>query len=74
MGRPGIQTLPCLAHACVDVCSVMSDSLPPHGLYPTRLLCPWNFPGKHTGVGCYFLPQGIFLTRGSNPRLLCLLH
>ena len=30
----------------------------PHGLYPTRLLCLWNFPGKNTGVGCCFLPQG----------------
>ena len=28
---------------------------------PTRLLCPWNFPGKHTEVGCHFLLQGIFL-------------
>ena len=28
---------------------------------------PWNFPGKNTGVGCHFLPQGIFLTQGSNP-------
>ena len=35
-----------------------------------RLLCPWDFPGKNTGVGCYFLHQGIFLTQGSN---LCLL-
>ena len=32
----------------------------------TRLLCPWNFPGKSTGVGCHFLLQGIFLTQGSN--------
>ena len=36
--------------------------------------CPWNFPGKNTGVGCHFLPQGIFLTQGSNSHLLCLLH
>ena len=42
----------------------MSDSLQPHGLQPTRLLCPWNFPGKNTGVGCHFLLQGIFPTRG----------
>ena len=42
----------------------MSDSLGPH-------LCPWNFPGKNTGVGCHFLLQGIFLTQGLN---LCLLH
>ena len=35
--------------------SVMSDSLRPHGLQPARLLCPWDFPGKNTGVGCHFL-------------------
>ena len=34
------------------------------------LLCPWNFPGKSTGVGCHFLLQGIFLTQGSNTGLL----
>ena len=34
---------------------VVSDSLRPHGLQPTRLLCPWDFPGKNTGVGCHFL-------------------
>ena len=37
-------------------CSVMSDSWRPHGLQPTRLLCPWDIPGKSTGVGCHFLP------------------
>ena len=35
--------------------SVMSSSLQPHGLYPSRLLCPWNSPGKNTGVSCPFL-------------------
>ena len=35
----------------------------------TRLLCPWDSPGKNTGVGCHFLLQGIFLTQGSNPSL-----
>ena len=35
-----------------------------------RLLCPWNFPGKNTGVSCYFLLQGIFSTQGSNLGLL----
>ena len=34
------------------------------------VLCPWNSPGKNTGVGCHFLLQGIFLTQGSNPHLL----
>ena len=33
----------------------MSDSLQPHGLQPTRLLRPWDFPGKSTGVGCHCL-------------------
>ena len=33
----------------------MSDSLRPHGLQPTRLLCPWDFPGNSTGVDCHFL-------------------
>ena len=36
-------------------CSVVSDSLQPHGLQPTRLLHPWDFLGKSTGVGCHFL-------------------
>ena len=50
--------------------SVMSDSLRPHGLQTTRLLCPWDFPDKNTGVGCHSFLQGIFLTRGLNPSLL----
>ena len=58
------------AYFCLLVCSVMSDSLQPHRLEPTRLLCPWNSPGKNTGVGCHFLLQRIFLTQGSNPDLL----
>ena len=33
----------------------MSDYLRTHGLYPTRLCHPWNFPGKSNGVGCHFL-------------------
>ena len=39
--------------------SVMCDSLWPHGLWPARLLCPWDSPGKNTGVGCHAL-QVIF--------------
>ena len=35
--------------------SVVSDSSRPHGLQSTRLLCPWDFPGKSTGVGCHCL-------------------
>ena len=41
----------------------------PHGLQSTKLLCPWNYPGKNTGVGCHFLLQGIFLTQESDPGL-----
>ena len=37
--------------------SVVSDSLRPHGLQPTRLLRPWDFPGRSTGVGCHCLLQ-----------------
>ena len=37
--------------------SVVSESSPPHGLQPTRLLCPWDFPGKSTGVGCHCFLQ-----------------
>ena len=36
-------------------CLVVSNSLRPHGLQPTRLLHPWDFPGKSTGVGCHCL-------------------
>ena len=54
-----------------SVTSVVSDSLRPNELQPTRLFGPWESPGKNTGVGCHFLLQGIFPTQGSN---LCLLH
>ena len=50
--------------------SVVVHSLGPHGLWPTRLLCPWDSPGKDTGVGCHSLLQGIFLTQGSKLHLL----
>ena len=60
-------------------CSLSGSSV--HGIFQarvlewvgvsfSRLLCPWDFPGKSTGVGCCFLPQGIFPTQGSNPGLL----
>ena len=48
----------------------MSDSVQPHGRHPTSLLCPWDSPGKNTGMGCQFLLQGIFPTQGSNLGLL----
>ena len=46
------------------------SSLPSHGLQPTRLLCPWDSPGKNTGVGCRFLLQEILQTQGMNLGLL----
>ena len=59
-------------HECAR--SVVSDSLQPHGLETARLLFPWDFPGKNTGVGCgaAFL-QRLFLSQESNPSFLCLL-
>ena len=62
---------------CVCACSVtsvVSDSFRPHRPMPARLLCPWDFPGMSAEVGFHFLLQGIFLTQGSNPGLLHLLH
>ena len=53
------------------VCSVMSNSLRPHGLQPVRLLCPWNFSGKSTAVGYYSLLQSIVPTWGLN-RVCCI--
>ena len=47
-----------------SVTSVLSNSLQPRGLQPTRLLGPWDSPGKSTGVGVRFLIQGIFLDQG----------
>ena len=49
------------------------QSMQPHGLQPTRLLCPWHSPGKNTGVGCHFLLE-IFPTQGWKQCLLRLLH
>ena len=45
-----------------------------HGLQPARLLCSRDSSAENTGVGCYFLLQWIFPTRGSNLCLWCLLH
>ena len=46
------------------LCSVVSDSLQPHGPWPTRLLCPWDLSGEDTGMGWRFPLQRIFLTQG----------
>ena len=49
--------------------SVGSDSVTPWTVARQAPPCPWNSPGKNTGVGCYFLLQGIFLTQGLNSGL-----
>ena len=66
--------------------SIISNSLLPYGLYPARLLCPWDFPGKNSGVGCHSLLQAssfrifllvwnvmssIFICEKETYRLLC---
>ena len=51
----------------LTLCDPMNYSLP-------GLLCPWDSPGKNTGVSCHFLLQVIFPTQGSNSHLLSLLH
>ena len=55
-------------HGC-SVLSALSDSLQPHELYPIRLLCPWDSPGKDTGVGCQALLHRIVPAKGSNAHL-----
>ena len=55
-------------------CRLVTKSCPtllrPHRLWRNRLLYPWDFSGKNTGVGCHFLLQGIFQTQGMNLHLL----
>ena len=61
----------CWNHLCVGVSlSSVCDSLRCYGLQPARLLCPWSFPGKNTGMGCHSLLSGIFPTQGLNQGLL----
>ena len=55
-----------LLQLCLTLCNSMNCNLPDS--------CPWNSPGKNTGVCCLALLQGIFPTQGSNTHLLCLLH
>ena len=58
--------------------SVLSDSLWPHGLQPTRLLRPWDFPGKSSGVGCYCLlhciSEVIDISPGNLDSSLCFIQ
>ena len=63
---------PCDCCCCLVAAKLHLGLLQPHWLWPTRLLCLWDFPDKNTGAGvsCHFLPQEIFPTQGSNPCLL----
>ena len=49
----------------------MSDSVLPHRRQPTRLPCPWDSPGKNTGVGCHFLLQCMKVKRESEVTQSC---
>ena len=70
VGFPGV----CVC-ACACPCAQLSLTLRnPVDCSPPGSLCPWNLPGKNTGVSCHFLLYGIFLTQGSNLCLLLLLY
>ena len=58
------------ARTYCSVTSVMSNSVRSYGLWPNKLLCPWDSPGKNTREVCHFLLQGIFLTQEWNLHLL----
>ena len=49
----------------------MSDSVRPHRRQPTRLPCPWDSPGKNTGVGCHFLLQWVKVKSESEVTQSC---
>ena len=49
----------------------MSDSVRPHRQKPTRLFCPWDSPGKNTGVGCHFLLQSMKVKSESEVTQSC---
>ena len=57
----------CARFSCVWLCATLQT-------VAHLVCCPWDFPGKNTGMGCHFLLQGIFQTQRSNPSLLHLLH
>ena len=50
----------------------MSDSVRPHRWQPTRLPCPWDSPGKNTGIGCHFLLQCMKVKRENEVAQSCL--
>ena len=56
---------------CCQAASVMSDSVRPHRRQPTRVRCPWDSPGKNTGVGCHFLLQCMKVKSENQVAQLC---
>ena len=54
-------------YVCMCACSVVSYSFVTPWSVAHQACCPWDSPGKNTGVGCHFLLQEIFLTQGLNP-------
>ena len=62
-----IVNLLCVCAKLLQLCLTLCDPM-------DRVLCPWDSPGKNTGVDCHTLLQGIFLTQGSNLSLLGLWH
>ena len=56
---------------CCYVTSVVSDSVRPHRRQPIRLCCPWDSPGKNTGLGCHFLLQCMKVKRESELAQSC---
>ena len=65
LGAPGVLVFHCAVRMLSCVHSATPWTVTP------QAFCPWDFPGKNTGVGCHFLLQGIFPTQGSN---LCFLQ
>ena len=71
-GNTSLSKCPGAVHWRGGSLSVVFHSLRPQGC--TRFLCPWDFPGKNTGVGCHFLLQGVFPSPGTNLSLLHYRH
>ena len=67
--------LPATRHSCCCCCcwvaSAVSDSVRPHRRQPTRPCCPWDSPGKNTGVGCHFLLQSMKVKSESEVTQSC---
>ena len=70
VGKDGLPRC-CCCCCCCEVASVVSDSVPPDRRQPTRLLHPWDSPGKNTGTGCHFLLQCIKVKSESEVAQSC---